>query len=183
MNIKLLIIILTLLFVIVGTGYLYQTVPPENEKRLVMMKGSAGQDLGTIEMSETAAGVLLSLSLQGLTPNGEHAIHIHETGKCNGANGFKSAGGHFNPTSHSHGLKHPEGHHAGDMPNLKPNEAGKLTNQIMNFKVTLQTENHKKRSTVFDEDGSSIIIHAGADDHMSQPSGAAGGRIACGIIE
>ncbi len=183
MNIKLLIIILALLFVVVGTGYLYQTVPTQSAKRTIMMKGPTGQDMGSIELGETAAGVLLSLSLKGLTPNGDHAIHIHETGKCNGANGFKSAGGHFNPTNHSHGLKHPEGHHAGDMPNLKPNEAGELTNQIINFKITLKDKDIKKRSSVFDADGSAIIIHASADDHISQPSGAAGKRIACGVIE
>lgn len=183
MNIKALIISLLLIVVVVGLGYLYQTVPATSEKHIALMKSPSGQDMGTIELSETKAGVLLSLSLTGLTPDSEHAIHIHETGICDGDNGFKSAGGHYNPTQHQHGLKNPEGHHAGDMPNLVPDKAGKITNQMLNFKITLKPENVKNRNTVFDKDGSAIVIHQGADDHMSQPSGAAGERISCGVIQ
>jgi len=183
MNIKALIIILLLILTVVGIGILYQTVPVEAEKRVALMKSPTGDDMGVIALSDTKAGVLLSMSLKGLRPNGEHAIHIHAVGKCDGANGFKSAGGHYNPFESAHGMKHPEGHHAGDMPNLKPDAKGTLTNQVLNFKITLGESNKDKRATVFDEDGSAIIIHAGADDHVSQPSGAAGARIACGIIE
>lgn len=183
MNIKALIITLLIIATIVGIGFLYQTVPVESEKRVALMKSPDGKDMGVIELSETKAGVLLSLSLTGLRPNGEHAIHIHETGQCDGKGKFKSAGGHFNPFKSAHGMKHPEGHHAGDMPNLKPDPKGNLTNQILNFKITLNDKNTDKRATVFDEDGSAIIIHAGADDHKSQPSGAAGARIACGVIQ
>lgn len=183
MNMKALIITLFLIITIVGIGYLYQTVPAGSEKYIVQMKSPQGDDRGVIELSETKAGVLLLLSLKGLTPNGEHAIHIHEVGQCDGADGFNSAGGHYNPFESAHGLKHPEGHHAGDMPNLKPDENGNLTNQILNFQITLESQNKDKRASVFDQDGSTIIIHTGADDHMSQPSGAAGDRIACGIIQ
>jgi len=183
MNYKALIIILILIVVSVGAGYLYQTLPVHAQARTVQMTGPSGEDMGTINLSETKAGVLLAVNLKGLTPNGEHAFHVHEVGQCDGDKNFTTAGGHYNPGGHSHGLKHPEGHHAGDMPNLKPDEKGEIANNIMNFKITLNDEKTGGRHTVFDEDGSSIIIHAGADDHMSQPSGAAGKRIACGVID
>ena len=173
--------IAVLIILVLGLGYLYQTVPGSDEIRTITMKDRDGNEMGTITMSETRAGVLLSIDLEGLTPNGEHAFHIHETGKCSGT--FKSAGGHYNPMEKSHGMKHPEGHHAGDMPNLKPNKKGEISTKILNRQITLAEESTEKRATVFDKNGSSIIIHAGADDHMSQPSGAAGDRIACGIIE
>lgn len=181
MNKKVLIIIIGLLITVLGLGYLYQTVPPEEEARVVEMKARDGSSMGQIVMSETRAGVLLTIDLNGLTPNGEHAFHIHEVGECDGK--FTSAGGHKNPGDKAHGMKHPEGYHAGDMPNLKPDENGTIQTQVMNMKITLAPESTDKRFTVFDEDGSSIIIHAGADDHISQPSGAAGDRISCGLIE
>lgn len=165
----------------IGAGALYKGIPSEAEIKTVQMTNPQGEPMGVIRLSENAAGVLLDLDLAGLTPNGDHAIHFHETGQCNGAQGFKTAGGHYNPTEKSHGMKHPEGHHAGDMPNLKPNEKGVIQNGFMNLKVTLG-ESTDKRHTLYDADGSAIIIHAGADDHMSQPSGAAGARIACGVV-
>ena len=164
-------------------GYLYQTVPTSSEVRSVSMINNQGKEIGTIELSETRAGVLFRLNISGLTEDGEHAFHIHEKGDCSPRSTFKNAGGHYNPKSTSHGMKHPEGHHAGDMPNLKPDSKGSIQTQILNRQVTLEAQGANKRDTVFDDDGSSIVIHAGADDHMSQPSGAAGKRIACGVIQ
>ena len=178
MNKKVLFIIIALILTAVGLGYLYQTVP--QEVKTVTMQNQAGEEIGTIKLSETKAGVLLSLDLTGLAPNGEQAIHIHETALCEG--NFTSAGGHYNPTGKAHGMKHPEGEHAGDMPNLQPDEDGEIATQILNQKITLALENIDGRATLFDADGSAIIIHEGADDHMSQPSGAAGSRVACGLI-
>lgn len=174
---------LGVLFVILA-GYLYQTVPPESESRIVTMLGNDGNDMGTITLSETRTGVFLRVNLSGLTPDGEHAIHVHETGDCSPLATFKNAGGHYNPQEKMHGMKHPEGHHAGDMPNLKPDEEGYIETRILNRRLTLQPQTTEDgRTSVFDDDGSAIVIHAGADDHMSQPSGAAGARIACGVIE
>jgi Cu-Zn family superoxide dismutase len=173
--------IVAMLIVILGLGYLYQTVPQESEIRTVQMVARDGQDRGSIKLSETRAGVLLALDLNGLAPEGEHAIHIHEVGECKAP--FKSAGGHYNPAGKSHGLKHPEGHHAGDMPNLKPKADGSIQTQILNRNITLNVAVTNGRASVFDGDGSAIIIHAEADDHVSQPSGAAGARIACGVIQ
>ena len=161
-----------------AAGALFQTVPSVNEIKTVRMIDNNGESMGTIKLSNTKAGVLLNLSLIGLTPDGEHAMHIHEVGDCSPLESFKNAGGHFNPHGKSHGMKHAHGQHAGDMPNLKPDSKGTLATTVLNRHVTLDSG----EAGVFDADGSAIIIHAGADDHMSQPSGAAGARIACGVI-
>ena len=176
---KKIVLAIVAILVVVGIGALYQSIPGEDEIRMVNMMDINGAAMGTIRLSETANGVTFDLALSGLKPEGEHAFHVHEVGKCEPEENFKTAGGHYNPTGHAHGMKHPEGSHAGDMPNLKPNDKGKIAVAIVNTKVTLGDGD----TSVFDEDGSSIIIHAGADDHMSQPSGAAGDRIACGVIE
>ena len=166
------------LLAVVGMGALMQSVPSTAEIKTVQMVNNKGEPMGVISLSKTNAGVLLNLKLSGLTPNGEHAIHIHETGKCDVEANFKTAGGHYNPHAKMHGMKHAEGHHAGDMPNLKPNKKGEIQTAFVNMHVTLDNA----KAGLFDADGSSIVIHAGADDHMSQPSGAAGDRIACGVV-
>ncbi len=171
--------IITAIILIIGISYLYQTVPNKSDIKMVTMIDNAGEAIGTIALSETKAGVLFNIDLKGLNPDGEHAIHIHEKGKCTPLSTFKDAGGHYNPMDNKHGMKHPEGQHAGDMPNLKPDSAGIIQVAFVNLHVTLDSG----KSGVLDEDGSAIIIHAGADDHVSQPSGAAGNRIACGVIE
>lgn len=171
------------IIIILGVGYLYQTVPSKSEIKTVNMINNQGEPMGTISLSETKAGVLLNVDLNGLTPDGEHAIHIHEKGACTPLESFTDAGGHYNPETKAHGLKHPEGHHAGDMPNLKPDAKGHIQTAFMNLSVTLNKDKTGKRNSVYDADGSAIVVHANADDHMSQPSGDAGGRIACGVIE
>lgn len=181
---KKIIIVLSFVIVIGGLSYLYQTVPMKTEIRTVTMIDNEGNETGTVQLSETKAGVLLTIKLQGLEPNGEHAFHIHEKGDCSPLNSFKNAGGHYNPHSKHHGMQHPEGHHAGDMPNLKPDDEGHIIAKVLNRSVTLNSETTKDgRETVFDADGSSLMIHADADDHVSQPSGAAGSRIMCGEIK
>jgi len=141
------------------------------------LKGADGKDVGTAELTQTPAGVLFKLSVRGLPP-GEHAFHVHAVGKCEAP--FTSAGGHFNPANKKHGMMAAEGHHAGDMPNLHISQDGALTIEILNAAITLEKG---KSNSVFDADGSAIIIHAGKDDYRSDPTGEAGGRIACGSIE
>ena len=139
------------------------------------IKGATGESLGLVFFLPTPNGVLLSASLQGL-PEGEHAFHIHAKGTC--APDFGAAGGHFAPNSEPHGFKVEGGPHAGDMPNIYVPSSGELIFEVFNPRVSLfETPN-----ALFDEDGSAIMIHAGPDDYESQPSGAAGSRIGCGVI-
>ncbi len=141
------------------------------------LKDTDGKEVGTVEFTQTPDGVLLKGNLTGIAA-GERAFHIHETGKCEPP--FKSAGGHFNPDDDSHGFMTEDGPHAGDMPNLFIPKSGELTFQVYNDNVSLEDG---EDGYLFDDDGSALIIHAGADDYKSQPSGDAGDRIACGVIE
>lgn len=135
-----------------------------------------GNSVGVVRLVEAPNGVLLKAQLHDL-PQGEHAFHIHETGECEPP--FTSAGGHYNPGGNEHGILIEGGMHAGDMPNIQVPLSGTLVINVLNQNVTLTRD---APNSVFDGDGSAIVIHAGADDYMSQPSGAAGDRIACGVI-
>jgi len=140
------------------------------------LKDTGGKAVGDVDLTQTPSGVLLRVKVSGLSP-GEHAFHIHAVGKCEPP--FTSAGGHFNPGQHKHGYMSGEGH-AGDMPNLHVPQDGNLSVEIMNPKVTLAKG---KPNSLFDADGSAIVIHAKADDYKTDPAGEAGARIACGVIE
>jgi Cu-Zn family superoxide dismutase len=140
------------------------------------LKDATGKDVGSVQLLQTPHGVLLKMSLKGVEP-GEHAFHIHAVGKCEAP--FTSAGGHFNPASRKHGMEAAEGAHAGDMPNLYIPANGELRIDVANHMITLAKG---QASSVFDADGSSIIIHAGPDDYKTDPTGNAGDRIVCGVI-
>jgi Cu-Zn family superoxide dismutase len=140
------------------------------------LKDTSGKDVGSVQLRQTPNGVLLKMSLKGAVP-GEHAFHIHAVGKCEAP--FTSAGGHFNPASRKHGMEAAEGSHAGDMPNLHIPANGELTIEIANPMISLAKG---QPNSLFDADGSAIIIHAGVDDYKTDPTGNAGDRIACGII-
>jgi Cu-Zn family superoxide dismutase len=140
------------------------------------LKDASGKEVGQVQLLQTPHGVLVKLSLKG-APTGEHAFHIHAVGKCEPP--FTSAGPHFNPASHKHGMEAAEGSHAGDMPNLHIPANGELTIEIANPMVSLAKG---QPNTVFDADGSAFIIHAGVDDYKTDPTGNAGDRVACGVI-
>lgn len=144
---------------------------------MARMMNAAGEPLGVVELRETPRqGVLLQLDLEGLTP-GVHAFHIHEVGSC--TPDFGAAGGHFSPRDRAHGLLHPDGPHAGDLLNVTVLPSGAVEAERLAGAVTLAPD---QAGSLFDEDGSALVIHSGADDYLSQPSGAAGDPVACGVI-
>ena len=140
------------------------------------LKDATGKDVGQVQLIQTPHGVLLKMSLKGI-PAGERAFHIHAVGKCEPP--FTSAGPHFNPAGKKHGLEATEGAHAGDMPNLHIPASGELVIEVANPMISLVKG---RPNSVFDADGSSIIIHVGADDYKTDPAGNAGDRIVCGVI-
>ncbi|MCC7106732.1 MAG: superoxide dismutase family protein, partial [Chloroflexi bacterium] len=140
------------------------------------LKHANGDAIGTATFTQDANGVRLSLQFQDLQP-GTHGIHIHTVGTCD-ASDFSTAGGHFNPTSAQHGLDNPSGPHAGDLPNLEVPASGSGTYQAVDSRVSLGTG----ANSLFDADGSALVIHAGPDDNVADPAGNSGARIACGTI-
>ena len=140
------------------------------------LKDGSGKAIGDADLVQTQGGVLIRLRIKGLPP-GERAFHIHAVGKCEAP--FESAGPHFNPDNHKHGMLSGHGH-AGDMPNLHVPQSGELSVEVMNTAVTLEKG---KPNSLFDNDGSSLVIHAKADDYKSDPAGNAGDRVACGVVQ
>jgi Cu-Zn family superoxide dismutase len=142
------------------------------------LRDSDGNGVGHAVFVEEAGGVRITVEVEDLPP-GEHGLHLHDVGDCTSPD-FKGAGGHFNPGGKAHGHDNPDGHHAGDLPNLVVGEdcTGRLT--VLNPDVTLMKG---KVHSLFDDDGTAVVIHAGPDDQVSDPSGNSGARIACGIVE
>jgi Cu-Zn family superoxide dismutase len=142
----------------------------------VNLQDGQGKGVGTATLSQAANGVSIKLNVHDLTP-GDHAIHVHQTAKCEGPD-FKSAGGHFNPDSKHHGLQNPEGPHAGDIPNFTVDAKGKSKAAVVAPNVTLTDGPH----SVFTGGGTALVIHAKPDDGKTDPAGNAGDRVACGVI-
>ena len=141
----------------------------------IQMKAPDGSDRGTVSIVPTPHGLLFEAQLTGLTPV-VHAFHIHETGQC--GDDFSAAGGHYNPTDKDHGYLAENGPHAGDMPNFTAGEDGSATFSTFNPMVTMTGG----EAPLDDSDGSALMVHGGADDYRSQPAGAAGDRVACGVV-
>jgi superoxide dismutase, Cu-Zn family len=153
------------------------SLPAAAQTARATLKDTNGKDVGSAMLTQMPGGVLIAVSVKGL-PAGEHAFHVHAIGKCEPP--FTSAGGHFNPASKKHGLMAADGHHAGDMPNLHIPASGELAIEVLNSDITLDKG---KPNSVFDADGSALVIHANKDDYKTDPTGEAGGRIVCGVVE
>lgn len=159
---------------LLGMPALAQTPQPTS----VPIINRDGAEIGQAYLTQTPHGVLIRLSVTQL-PNGPHAVHIHETGNCDPGSGFESAGDHYAPRGKQHGFLVEGGHHAGDLPMQWASEEGLLRADILASDVTLEDG----EGTLFDDDGSALVIHAGPDDYQSQPSGNAGDPIACAVIQ
>lgn len=136
--------------------------------------GADGQSLGTVVLIEGPNGVLVQADVIGLSPGG-HGFHIHAVGACEPD--FGAAGDHFNPEGIGHGFMEEGGWHAGDLPNIFAAADGTARADIFTAAVTLTPG---ADNSIFDADGSAIIIHAGPDSYGESPG--AGDRVGCGVI-
>ncbi|MBA2687121.1 MAG: superoxide dismutase family protein [Gemmatimonadaceae bacterium] len=156
-----------------------QTLAGRQGTATVALSGAGGELRGGGEVWQDNNGqVHVDLQLQGL-PAGTHAIHFHAVGSCDsGSAAFSGAGAHYNPANKQHGLSNAAGPHAGDAPNFTVEANGNAHVQFVTDRVTVTAGG----ATLFDADGSSLVVHVAADDQVSQPSGNSGDRIACGVI-
>lgn len=140
------------------------------------LRDAGGAVVGWADVTEDATGRLhVNVHVRGVSA-GLHGIHVHAVGAC--SPDFGAAGSHHNPLGAAHGLDSPAGAHAGDLPNLAVNEAGVGHLNVTSDRATLSSG----PTTVFDANGSALVIHAGPDDQVTNPTGNSGGRIACGVI-
>lgn len=169
--------ILAVLALLAGPG-IHSAAAQEALTARAMLQAPDGTRAGTVRLTQTPHyGVLLDIEVTNL-PAGEHGFHIHETGRCSPS--FGEAGGHYAPRGHDHGALYETGKHAGDLLNIVVPSGGSARLARLAQHVTLHPD---RPTSLFDGDGSAIVVHAGADDYRSQPTGGAGDRIACGVIE
>jgi superoxide dismutase, Cu-Zn family len=138
---------------------------------------ASGTAIGTARLTDRGEGVSIAIEARGLPP-GPKGFHFHEVGRCDPP-AFESAGGHFAPEGRQHGLDNPQGPHAGDMENLVVGGDGTVSTTIVNPRVTLR---RGVANSLYDSDGTALVIHAGEDDQRTDPTGDSGDRIACGVV-
>lgn len=130
---------------------------------------------GTVHFVQRGNVVLVSGEIRGLKPNAEHGFHVHEKGDCSSGDGM-SAGGHFNPTGQPHANHAAAMHHAGDLPSLKADAAGMAS-------FSFESPTIAVGSGVTDIVAKGLIVHRDPDDYTTQPTGNAGPRLACAVIQ
>lgn len=152
--------------------------PGQEATAFAAMKGVDGKELGTVSFTETKSGTLrIVVEMTGLPP-GPHGFHVHEKGACDTASKFETAGAHYSG-GREHGVEHEGGPHAGDLPNVNVGQDGILKAEFFSDALSIA----EGENPLMDTDGSSVIVHASADDYTTQPSGDAGERIACGLVQ
>ena len=146
---------------------------PKTDQAVAVIHPTTGNSVsGTVTFTNESGRVRVVAHVTGLTP-GDHGFHIHEFGDCSGGDG-KTAGGHFNPTGVDHGGPDAAVRHVGDLGNITADARGHATMNRLDAVIKLQGDH----SIV----GRAVIVHAGADDFTTQPTGGAGARVACGVI-
>lgn len=141
--------------------------------------GAAGQNIGSVRAWQTTGGVSFHIEALGL-PHGIHAIHVHSVGRCDPPD-FATAGAHWNPAGREHGLNNPAGPHAGDLPNIEVAANGVLSQTVTLPHASLFAPPGVP-GALLDADGAALVIHANADDYVTDPGGNSGARIACAVI-
>ena len=136
-----------------------------------------GETIGTATLRQGPTGVLMHIKVSGLTP-GAHGLHLHSHGVCEPGEAFKTAKGHVGLVPGGHGLLNPKGPEPGDLPNIFVGADGVGEMEAFTTSVSLTDG----PNNLLDADGSTFVIHENPDDHMSQPIGGAGARVACGEI-
>jgi Cu-Zn family superoxide dismutase len=136
-----------------------------------------GEKIGAAALHGAEGGVKIDLDVAQLPP-GTHALHVHAVGKCESPD-FKSAGPHFNPEGKKHGTQNPEGPHAGDLPSLEVGADGRAKTSVLATHVSLGDGTN----SLFQPNGTALVIHEKADDNVTDPAGNAGARIACGVVQ
>ena len=153
-----------------------QTMPPEAPRATAQLQPTKGnKTFGEATFEQVGGKVQVVVFVQGLKPGQEHGLHIHEAGDCSSGDGM-SAKGHFNPFGKPHGHHGSAERHAGDLPSLKANKEGRAN---INVELDVITVMPGPASII----GRGLIVHADPDDFKTQPTGNAGARIACGVIQ
>ena len=149
------------------------TEPQAATKAVAVLMPTTGSSVrGLVRFEAVQGGIIIQARVEGL-PAGDHGFHIHELGDCSATDGT-SAGGHYNPTDAPHAGPGAAQRHVGDLGNITADAQGTATLDRVDGVVQLSGP----QSVI----GRSVIVHAGADDLTTQPTGAAGGRLACGVI-
>jgi len=160
------------------------TAPAAPMATTTPIKIADGTSIGTLSLTAAPTGVLLQVDItKGLTP-GWHGMHFHQTGDCSDPK-FMTSGGHMNhaESKKPHGLLNPDGPDFGDLINLYVAADGSAHAQGFSARVRLDAGSSTPEQVLRDADGSALVIHANPDDHVSQPIGGAGGRVACAVIK
>lgn len=165
----------TLAFVLLAGCASVGTSPGDGRAR-AELRDAGGRPVGTATFTQVGGAVRVQLEVKGLPP-GVKAVHVHAVGRCEPPS-FTSAGGHFNPRGRQHGAQNPAGPHAGDLPNITIAADGTGRLESTTELLTLRGG----ATSVFDGDGSALVVHAAPDDFKTDPTGNAGARLACGII-
>lgn len=150
-------------------------LPPPLRSATAMLYAADGSPRGEVTVTDTDGAIKVAVAARGLPP-GAHGMHIHAVGRCD-APDFATAGGHWNPTAQQHGRNNPAGKHRGDLPNLVAGADGSAS-----LEAEVEGAGLTGSDGLLDADGAAFVIHATADDYVTDPSGNSGARIACGVF-